>query len=145
MGFNFLIQFDNIFSWWHSTTSCCVCCFWEIQNYSKSLAPVGHFIFLPGGPENFSESLKLHRFTILEFILWYEILMYSKFRKFFCFQKVLLDYGLCFYSFAFLRDTNYTRLSGPIFHWDCHSLGLPVFLLCVLSYLHFTLLSVGNL
>lgn len=43
-----------------------VCCFWEIQNYSNPLAPVGHFIFLPGGPENFSESLKLHRFTILE-------------------------------------------------------------------------------
>ena len=122
IGFNFLIQFDNIFSWWHSTISCCVCCFWEIQNHSNSPAPVSHFIFLPGGPENFSESLKLHTFTILEFTFWYEILMYSKFRKF----SWIMALNTMLLFFAFLRDTNYMRLSGPIFHWNCHchSLGL---------------------
>lgn len=145
MGFNFLIQFDNIFSWWHSTISCCVCCFWEIQNHSNSLAPVSHFIFLPGGPENFSESLKLHMLTILEFIFWYEILMYSKFRKFSWIMA--LNTRLLFFCLLErhqLHETFWTHLSLKLslsFSWSAFY-HICILLSCVLAICNLILISV---
>lgn len=101
-----------------------VCCFWEIQNYSNPLAPVGHFIFLPGGPENFSESLKLHRFTILELSYGMKFWCIQNSESFFLFPVSFLGLWIMLLFFRLLErhrlhETFWTHLSLKLsFSWS---------------------------